>query len=366
MTETITEMIDELVDAIEEENTERSRELVDLIGDEYDSMSSQEQKTIRQATILRGGENLTEEEREQLSEVVSASADIEAKRGTFILQALTTITSLEEGAEPDDEFDEAASAQKEAEVNFKEKEAVGSSIVGEFEIPASIEILNMNLGSSRIYLTETTRLNTILSNIGDTDAESIEIKFKIADELFISSEAETLDDFSGGEERTESYEIGGKDVGDYRIRAEVSSENAGTDIDSTSIVIEPVEVKWQPPVADQDDSHNINQTLPIKFKLWNPDDGLIEEEQDVYLTVYGPSTDDDIGDEIASWELGDGSDRLRFDEDEAEYIANFQMREYDLEDDETYSAIVQSTHTDLDLGKITFEVEERGGGRGNR
>ena len=126
-------------------------------------------------------------------------------------------------------------------------------------------------------------------------------------------------------------------------------------------------MEWLPPLDDADHTINNRQTLPIKFELHDSDRGLIEEEQSVYLAVYGPEEGGGSGELVDRWDLGEGRDALRFDADEGEYIANFHAREYELEDGEIYTSVVHDVGTDREFGEASFEIDVRGGpgeGRG--
>lgn len=129
--------------------------------------------------------------------------------------------------------------------------------------------------------------------------------------------------------------------------------------------VEYPDVIWRPPMTNHNFSLKIGRTLPIKFKLAENGD-IIEDIQDVYLMVHGPSTDDDLGEGIGMWEIGYGRDALRFDEYESQYIANFRTREFDLVPEEMYTAVVYDGETDDIMGTYAFPVRAHpGGGHGN-
>lgn len=123
---------------------------------------------------------------------------------------------------------------------------------------------------------------------------------------------------------------------------------------------------WQPPITNSDFALKDGTTLPLKFKLYQQGGtSPIDSMQDVYLTVYGPS-DGGLGPETETWNLGDGIESLRWNDDEDYYIANFQTRNYTLVDGATYTAVVHDGCTDDMLGNISFVLStSTGTGRGN-
>lgn len=126
------------------------------------------------------------------------------------------------------------------------------------------------------------------------------------------------------------------------------------------------DVVWQPPITNSDFALKDGTTLPLKFKLYQQDGALIDSMQDVYLTVTGPSPDGLVVLKIETWNLGDGIDSLRWNDDEDYYIANFQTRNYTLVDGATYTAFVRDGCTDEMLGWFDFVLDtSRGTGRGN-
>lgn len=130
--------------------------------------------------------------------------------------------------------------------------------------------------------------------------------------------------------------------------------------------VEFPEVVWRPPVTNSNFTLKIGSTLPIKFRLVENGE-ILEEIQDVYLMVHGPSTEEEIGPGIVMWELGQGRNALRFSEDESQYIANFHTREFDLESGEMYTAVVHDGETDDIIGTYAFPVSDHpGANRGNQ
>lgn len=119
----------------------------------------------------------------------------------------------------------------------------------------------------------------------------------------------------------------------------------------------PLTVEWLPPVSNMEEFVLQNgTTLPLKFRLINEDGNVVEEIlEDISLKI----------EDVETWELGEGGDSLRFDNDDYHYNSNFHTRNYDnLEDGETYTANVY--HADgYVLGSISFEISiSRGVGRG--
>lgn len=118
------------------------------------------------------------------------------------------------------------------------------------------------------------------------------------------------------------------------------------------------DVVWQPPITNLDFALQDGTTLPLKFKLYQQDGTLITNVQDVYLTVELDGT------VVETWNLGDGIESLRWNEDY--YIANFQTRNYNLVDGATYTAVVHDGCTGDMLGLFDFVLDtSKGTGRGN-
>lgn len=89
----------------------------------------------------------------------------------------------------------------------------------------------------------------------------------------------------------------------------------------------------------------MEQPPPLKFQLLDGDGSIIEEMQEgIYLEI----------EVIETWDLGEGRDALRFDEDDFHYIANFHTRDYELEDGELTATVYDADGNEL--GNITFEV----------
>ncbi len=133
----------------------------------------------------------------------------------------------------------------------------------------------------------------------------------------------------------------------------------------TTVDYEVPDVVWQPPLTNADFALQDGTTLPLKFELYLQNGTLITDMQDVYLTVYGPSNGGP-GTEIEKWILGDGVGALRFNDDQDQYIANFQTRSYNLASVATYTAVVHDSCTGDILGSFAFDLDaSKGTGRGN-
>lgn len=116
-----------------------------------------------------------------------------------------------------------------------------------------------------------------------------------------------------------------------------------------------VQVSWMPPVTHAK-ARNPKSTLPIKFRLDGTPDG------DVYLQVHEGPFDEGIGadDIVATFELGTGSEALRMGD--GMYIANFRLKDSDLEPG-TYTAVVHAADGTV-LGHIDFTVGAEKGHKG--
>ena len=264
MSDSIEILIDDLVEAIDNNDADNARNLIGVLGDQYSELSSDERIRLRQATILRGGEALSDEEEEQLGQLVSTAASTEMKRAAFLIRAVAAVRAIEDEADSEGDFGEAVTEVKTADEDLQTEIEKSESTIEESEIPPSIEILNLSLDPSTVNKDQTTELNTTISNVGDDDADEVEISLNPPEEVSTSEVQTTIGTVTGGEDRTETFDIEAEEVGDQRIRVDVTSANAGSDADSKTLSVEELD---EPSVEDYTDQNGIVSLTGIRVAV---------------------------------------------------------------------------------------------------
>lgn len=230
--------VDNLIEAINEPDASRARELIEEVGDEYDELSVEEEKRVRQAILLRGGDSLSEAEDEQLEQLVSSSTNAEVKRGAFLLRAVTAVLKIEQDSESDDTINEAVTELKQADEDLEQQKENTEQVIEDSKIPPSIELIKAQLDTSTITVGRSTQLVVTVANVGDESAESVELTIETNNGLTIAKSSETFGSISGGGNQTRTYEVNGDDTGEQQIRVDVISENAGSDANSVTLSVE--------------------------------------------------------------------------------------------------------------------------------
>lgn len=230
--------VDNLIEAINEQDASRARELIEEVGDEYDELSVEEEKRVRQAILLRGDDSLSEAEDEQLEQLVSSSTNAEVKRGAFLLRAVTAVLKIEQDSESDDTINEAVTELKQADEDLEQQKENTEQVIEDSKIPPSIELIKAQLDTSTITVGRSTQLVVTVANVGDESAESVELTIETNNGLTISKSSETFGSISGGGNQTRTYEVNGDDTGEQQIRVDVISENAGSDANSATLSVE--------------------------------------------------------------------------------------------------------------------------------
>lgn len=230
--------VDNLIEAINEPDASRARELIEEVGDEYDELSVEEEKRVRQAILLRGDDSLSEAEDEQLEQLISSSTKAEVKRGAFLLRAATAVLKIEQDSEPDDTINEAVTELKQADEDLEQQKENTEQVIQESKISPSIELIKAKLDTSTIPVERSTQLIVTVANVGDESAKSVELTIETNNGLTIAKSSETLDSISGGGSQTRTYEVNGDDTGEQQIRVDVSSKNAGSDANSVTLSVE--------------------------------------------------------------------------------------------------------------------------------
>lgn len=238
MSESIENLINELEDAISNRETERARDLISSIGSQYEQQSAEEQKRIRQATILRGDDTLADSNEKQLAQLVNNSAITEMKRGAFLIRAVSAVLEIEQDSTPDDSFGDAVSEVKAADENLKQNEQDSESIIEESTIPPSVELVRLSLQTSTVQVGQSTRLEIVLTNVGDKPVDNVESTLKLDGGVAVSKYPDQPNSLDSSEEKQLAYEIEGIETGEYRARFEATSENGGSDIDSITLTVE--------------------------------------------------------------------------------------------------------------------------------
>lgn len=237
MNDTVSNLIDDLAEAIRNENAEQARTLISTLGDKYDEVSAEEEKQIRQAALLRENADLTEENEETLAALVSRSADTEMKRGAFLLRAAAAVRNIEQNVAPDD-FDEAVSEVKTADEKLDAQITESEPVIEDATIPPSVEIVGLSVISATIGRNQTTKLRMTVANVGDESAERVKIELTPDEGISLSEVEDSLGQVREDEEYTRTYDVEANTIGEQRIRASVSSDNAGTDTSSETLTIE--------------------------------------------------------------------------------------------------------------------------------
>jgi len=157
-------------------------------------------------------------------------------------------------------------------------------------------------------------------------------------------------------------------VRNYFLNTENPKDNPTGLIYSLTINYEIPEVEWLPPVTHEPFTLKDGTTLPLKFQLFEQDGTLITERKNVILELYGGECyDDTLNGMVASWELGEGVENLRFDEYEYYYIANFKTKDFENLPGKVYAVVRDGCDTNSILDAcMPFEISsEKGTNRGN-
>ncbi|MFC6720691.1 hypothetical protein [Halobacteriaceae bacterium SHR40] len=250
-------LIDDLVEAIDDEDANRTRNLIGAIGDRYDELSADEEKRIRQATILRGNGGLSEDEEEQLGQLVSTAANTEMKRGAFLIRAVAAVRELEQDSTPQDDFEQAVTEVKDADENLETELNNSTPVIEGSDIPPSVEIVNLSLEPATVAPDQTSQMVVTIANVGDEPADDIELSLDPSEGVSVSEPQETIGTIGSDEDRTRTFEVEGKTLGEQRIRVELTSANAGSDIDSRSLTVEETD---EPDVGEYTDQDGVIDT----------------------------------------------------------------------------------------------------------
>lgn len=252
MSDTVETLIDDLVEAIDGEDAERARNLIGAIGDRYDELSVEEEKRIRQATVLRGNGALSEKKREQLGRMVSTAANTEMKRGAFLIRAVAAVRALGQDTTPENDFEQAATEVKDADEKLEIEVDNSTPIIQESDIPPRVELVNLSLTPTTVAPGQSSQMAATVANVGGDPADGVELTLDPPAGVSISEQRETIGTLEGDTDRTRTFEIEGGVSGEQRISVELTSANAGSDIDSKSLTVEEVDNLSVEEYADQD------------------------------------------------------------------------------------------------------------------
>lgn len=258
MNDTIETLIDDLVDAIDDKDVNRARNQIGAIGDRYDELNGEEEKRIRQATILRGNGALSEDEGEQLGQLVSTAASTEMKRGAFLIRAVAAVRALEQDTSPDGNFEQAVTEVKDSDGHLETEIDNSTPIIQESEIPPSVELVNLSLNPATVAPTQTSQMVVTIANVGDEPADGVELALDPPNGVSVSEPQETIGTVGSDVDRMKIFEIEGKAPGEKRIPVELTSANAGSDINSKALTVEEVDDPSVEEYAEQDGIVRLN------------------------------------------------------------------------------------------------------------
>lgn len=286
MSDTVETLIDELVQALDDGDTDQARNLIGAIGDQYDELRTDEEKRIRQATILRGNGALSQDEEEQLGQLVNTAASTEMKRGAFLIRAVAAVRAVEQETTPEGDFEDAVTEVKAADEDLETEVEQNESTIEESEIPPSIEIIKLRLDPSTVGLDQTSQLNATIGNVGNESANEVELTISPAEGASVSESRKTLGTVVGDEDRTETFDVEAEESGDQRIRMDVTSANAGSDADSKTLTVEELD---DPSLQDYTDQDRIVRLSGLReavqdWRETNISDDLLETVTDAWRT----------------------------------------------------------------------------------
>lgn len=286
MSDTVETLIDELVQALDDGDTDQARNLIGAIGDQYDELRTDEEKRIRQATILRGNGALSQDEEEQLGQLVNTAASTEMKRGAFLIRAVAAVRAVEQETTPEEDFEDAVTEVKAADEDLETEVEQNESTIEESEIPPSIEIIKLRLDPSTVGLDQTSQLNATIGNVGNESANEVELTISPAEGASVSESRKTLGTVVGDEDRTETFDVEAEESGDQRIRMDVTSANAGSDADSKTLTVEELD---DPSLQDYTDQDSIVRLSGLReavqdWRETNISDDLLETVTDAWRT----------------------------------------------------------------------------------
>lgn len=286
MSDTVETLIDELVQALDDGDTDQARNLIGAIGDQYDELRTDEEKRIRQATILRGNGTLSQDEEEQLGQLVNTAASTEMKRGAFLIRAVAAVRAVEQETTPEEDFEDAVTEVKAADEDLETEVEQNESTIEESEIPPSIEIIKLRLDPSTVGLDQTSQLNATIGNVGNESANEVELTISPAEGASVSESRKTLGTVVGDEDRTETFDVEAEESGDQRIRMDVTSANAGSDADSKTLTVEELD---DPSLQDYTDQDRIVRLSGLReavqdWRETNISDDLLETVTDAWRT----------------------------------------------------------------------------------
>jgi uncharacterized repeat protein (TIGR01451 family) len=238
--------------AIENENYEIAREISSDLSDLYDEVESDEQSFKQKISAFRGSDELSPEERHELELYLQSATAAEFQRNGLLAASIGMF--LSDDPEDLEETQELVASTEQLEMqeqNLLDAQGTAEETIGDKEAPPAAVIASVS-DVETIETATTTSLTVTVSNAGDLSAETVELTARADDGLTVSPSTVTIDTLAGEANTGVEFEITGTSYGVQRLTFELSSENAGTDIQDVTVSVRVPAVTGTSPPLDLD------------------------------------------------------------------------------------------------------------------
>lgn len=223
--------LENLKNAIQSDNFEAIDSALESLGLRYEELSETESARLEKIKRERFKYDESSEEWEEFKNYQEERSKTKILRGSILTAG--AIYDISPNLNQKTEIIDKISQLQSAEESLRESANEVDSSISDSEIPPKITVLSITKPEGQVIVNQPTRFETTILNIGDNQANSINVE--IESELTVTSASQQISELSPKNKQTIDFEVEGTSSGEYNIAVTASSENAGNASQNTTI-----------------------------------------------------------------------------------------------------------------------------------
>lgn len=232
--DSIEELYADFETALNADDTELARTLVEQLSDRYDEIGGDEQAILQRVVTGLDANAYDTDDRESLLEFPRTMSKVNAQRTGFLLDALSAFES--EDPVDTERLVDRATETREVESSLDSARQSTVSVVSDASVPPTPSIVTVDAPGS-LAESGTVIITVVIENIGDEPTVPLELNISSGSELGTENEVTQIGKLDAREQRKSEIGVTGQAPGEHTITIEVTADRETIELTEESLTV---------------------------------------------------------------------------------------------------------------------------------
>lgn len=266
------DLLNQLENALLAEDFDAVIDFADELSAAYLERQEDERRAIRRSLMVGDKAEVEFADSLVVGDHAAAGSAVRSARMSLLMSLFPM--SVEEVEPDNDHIAEALGAidfVREVETVFDERGADAEDVTEVTEVPAAVSILDIAAARTVGESERAFDISIQVGNIGDTDADDVEVEIEPSDGLTVDVEEAWIGTLESGSEQTVETSVAPEEPGRQRVIVRIGSDDAGSD---SALLNLRVDEPDDPAVADYTNEDGIVETGSLRDAIddWRGDE----------------------------------------------------------------------------------------------